>query len=1025
MIMSKILIFFILNVLIKCSNVKERLFLNIKKRTKFLLLNEPIVHLSFSENLIHSLVFDLENDKNLYTLDETLLNLKNLNHSSIFRLLVDTYKKIEEDKDDRENIRYIFLGTSFSRIHPLNLEYFLRKLDKYVYNESIYKKGNINIREIINEYNNEIKIKLEEKEKIKKQKEKEKEKEGEQIDISEIEKIITNEKHFFLNNDDRGNDKYVIKDSIYNGLFIGYGLNDESPSIIHHYNLDSKFYFPYFNSGILMDITLLRNIYNKSITSNIFRTINIDYIYEVSLFLNEKLNVKLTTFENTCINDEKNIYLLDNDLNNFELYKYYQVLHLFKDLNLETQKDNNRNDQNSEMINDKENNTEKNFKEKYEDDELAELILSYFNIFYPISTCISYSIRTKSESLLGYDKFHIMNIENNIKLKNYIKETENIEFSDIDEYKMKLNRINNKYNFLLDENENTLTYKNILIGVKTSINTEERIPYIKNTYDNKENTKRIFNNFTYETKLKENSSGMFSSDFLNNAIESEHINIDVIYMSDKESSKYDNLYMNTKITSKDGLCEKLKHMIFYFYEEYIKKNSEKKYFFIADDDTFVNVKNLIDVMNLTLNECVHSKKYMYNKYLKSYKFLEENESFFLRNFKNKSLFLYEYLKNNFLEAANSLKKYDYVPKYCKNKSGINNSTIPIYVGQRYSYNSFSEKNYYDYLTGGAGMLINEETARRIYLCENCICTTDNSFIDDMILGKWARNLDILAINFEGFFQNHPNEYNKKYLDNIVPITYHKLNKDKTVEQTKKIYFDKLVYYNKNNYSTKDSHIDYLDRNYTNMIDSIFHYFYYINMYDTEPNNIIKMNSKIYSKMHESKNYKYLFDLKKFFKNQIGDHINLQRDGNHKHKKKIKKRYSNNYIDKRNSDLSDLEGGKNENESKNSYENKEYLNEYEDDELLRSYKDDEDENDEDEDENDEDEDEDDYDDYDEYLEEIASNKSNNKHKSEKNEHLMKKYSINNDSELTNNPKESRIINEKNFEVNQYEDNYDEL
>lgn len=106
-------------------------------------------------------------------------------------------------------------------------------------------------------------------------------------------------------------------------------------------------------------------------------------------------------------------------------------------------------------------------------------------------------------------------------------------------------------------------------------------------------------------------------------------------------------------------------------------------------------------------------------------------------------------------------------------------SIPIYLGRRYSYNTFSTNSneyFYDYLTGGAGILINDETAKRIYECKECTCPSTNSSMDDMIFGKWAKELGILAINFEGYFQNSPLDYNKKYINTLVPITYHRLNK---------------------------------------------------------------------------------------------------------------------------------------------------------------------------------------------------------------------------------------------------------
>ncbi|SBT76866.1 TVN-junction protein 1, putative [Plasmodium ovale] len=943
---------------------KDRLFKNLRRRTKFLILNEPIVHLTFGERIFHSLLFDLEVDHNVYTLDENLMNFQNGNHSNVLRLLVDIYKEIEKSreggtgktpaeqtpaeqtpaeqtpagKEPSEGIRYIFLGTAYTRIHPLNLELLLRKLNKYIYNEEVYKKGNIDIAGILSEYSKEVEVKRLQKERVRLSRGSRSSGNGHadyNFANEDVERMAQEEKSFFLNagsdSDGSGSDKYILKEenglqkkvvrdvignqdiqgSKYKGLFVGFGLAGEGEGE----GKGEGIMYPAINSGVIIDITLLRHIYEKSLVETPTgdeQSVRGDHMYELSKYISDRVHVQLTPFENTCLNEEKNTHLMDNEVSVLDAYKYHQVLRLFNDYSVdEHAEEDSRTFQTLHISQiDKTRQSGQSgqttqgslFSEgdHHSDDSLADMLLGYFNLVYPVSTCVSHSVRGKNESFVGYDKFHLISIENDIKLKSYIRETEDIEFNSIDEYKMKLSKINKKYDHLL-ETENQVTHKNMLIAVKTSVKTEDvMIPYIKNTYDNEKNNEKVFNALRYESKLKEKGINIFNDKFLKSAFDTENIDLEVIYMSDGENSNHDTLHFSVDDISKKGSCERLKHMFYYFYEEYINKDTPKMYFFISNDDTFVNVKNLVDVMNLTLNGCIHSKKYMYQIYKKSVHFMIENESSFLHNFSNKKLSLYTYIKRKYTDMVNMLKKYDYVPSFCRN-----GSKVPIYLGKRHSYDYFfgknekkKEKNSFDhYISGRAGILVNDEFVKKMYTCDICTCPEENIDVD-IILGKWAKKMNVVPINFEGFFENNPKYYNKIYLYNLVPITYGKLNEGKTVQEAKQSYFEHMVNYKKKrNNSEPDALVDYLDRNHKNIFDNLFHYFFYISTmsFNSWDNNITKINSKIYSKMESSKKYKQLFDVRKFFKQEIEETMNIRGRYTRAGGKKKKTTYANNYV----------------------------------------------------------------------------------------------------------------------------------
>ncbi|CAA9987964.1 conserved Plasmodium protein, unknown function [Plasmodium knowlesi strain H] len=926
--------------MVHCIQVKDKLFKGIKRNTTFLVLNEPIVDLGLAEGLFHSLLFDLEVGDNLYTLDENLLNQKNLKHTNIFHLLMDIYKQVENSQGGHA-IRYIFLCTSFTRVHPLNLELLLRKFNKYIYNGHSHEKGDIDVGGILREYNEEVQAKRTALRGMSSVSGSNSDTTGRIPAKDIIERMMQDQVNFLSSDDKEGSDQFVNPSGTYKGFFIGYGFSNQVPSQISGNPSPNGFFFPSINSGIIMDIILLRRIYNHLIKKSSEENLKVikDNVHELSNYIGEHLQVNLTPFENACITDKDNVFLVEHEGgSNYDVYRYYLVMHLFRDY----KKDNNVNEAdnlggiNTIMMNPP-------GEEGPRDAELAELIITYFNLAYPISTCASYSIRSKKEAFVDYDNYHLMSIENEIKLEKYIKETEDVHYNSIDEYKTKLNQINQKYDMLFDETQRIWNYKNILLAVVTSAQTEHRIAHVKNTYDNKKNIHQVFNSYhshggedgvSGKGDEQDTKGNLLNHDFLKSAFENEKINMEIIYFSDKESKEYDEtLHLeetDKKVDSPNHgeLWRKEKNIIYYLYEEYVRKNSPINFFFICHDDTFVNVKTLIDVINLTRNECTHSKRHMFRKYVKAFDHMDERESQFLENFDKKYLQLYRYLKTNFVKTIDALKKYDYVPSYCKGvgagKSTFDGSpltSVPLYIGKRYSHNSFDEdeNSFFHYLAGGAGIVLNAEAVKKNYFCKG-VCDVDLpsgiaphgkcdvSLLNDAAIGQWAKGLGIVPINFEGFYPKAPEEYPAEYLNTITPVSFHKLNEGKTVEETKEAFFRHLVNptqpRNKTNHKEEDMCVDYLDRNYKNTMDIIFHFFFYVNkVKECKPDeSIIKTTERIYDKMGSSKKFSHLFDMTTFFTRDVEDMLYFQKrsasKGNLNNKKESKGTYTNNYVERK-------------------------------------------------------------------------------------------------------------------------------
>lgn len=91
--------------------------------------------------------------------------------------------------------------------------------------------------------------------------------------------------------------------------------------------------------------------------------------------------------------------------------------------------------------------------------------------------------------------------------------------------------------------------------------------------------------------------------------------------------------------------------------------------------------------------------------------------------------------------------------------------IPIVLGERYGYG-----DYYEYPTGGSGMIFNRQAVQQII--SNCQCPTPDT-PDDMFLGLCLKRINIHLIHIPELHQAQPNAYSKDWLANQKSISFHK------------------------------------------------------------------------------------------------------------------------------------------------------------------------------------------------------------------------------------------------------------
>jgi UDP-glucose:O-linked fucose beta-1,3-glucosyltransferase len=104
--------------------------------------------------------------------------------------------------------------------------------------------------------------------------------------------------------------------------------------------------------------------------------------------------------------------------------------------------------------------------------------------------------------------------------------------------------------------------------------------------------------------------------------------------------------------------------------------------------------------------------------------------------------------------------------------------LPLVLGERYGYG-----NYYDYPTGGSGMIFNRQAVQQII--SNCQCPLPDT-PDDMFLGLCLKRINIPLIHIQELHQAQPNAYSKDWLGHQKSISFHKFQ-DINVEEIYRTY----------------------------------------------------------------------------------------------------------------------------------------------------------------------------------------------------------------------------------------------
>ncbi|CAD6240780.1 GSCOCG00008911001-RA-CDS [Cotesia congregata] len=96
----------------------------------------------------------------------------------------------------------------------------------------------------------------------------------------------------------------------------------------------------------------------------------------------------------------------------------------------------------------------------------------------------------------------------------------------------------------------------------------------------------------------------------------------------------------------------------------------------------------------------------------------------------------------------------------------------IALGERYGYRTIRDTGY-DYLTGGAGLVLSLSLVEKIVNSPSCKCPTASTPDDMFLFGICLNNIEGQIIHSPLFHQARPSDYARNYLASQEPVSFHK------------------------------------------------------------------------------------------------------------------------------------------------------------------------------------------------------------------------------------------------------------
>lgn len=249
---------------------------------------------------------------------------------------------------------------------------------------------------------------------------------------------------------------------------------------------------------------------------------------------------------------------------------------------------------------------------------------------------------------------------------------------------------------------------------------------------------------------------------------------------------------------KGGLCLRLQQI----FREFLLTPETRRFLLVTDDDTLLNFRHLMDLLSLTLQPTIPARGFVAN-------LLSDEQGFrsHVLEYKTLATDIRKHLKT--LAAAGDgssgslpspAEGSRYTPEQLTGASSVYGrgshrpleAISPLYLGERYAFGitGGNGKQGYDYVTMGGGMVLDREAVALLIECidkGNCNCPDGTA--DDMMLGIWARHLNIPLVHARGLHQEKPGDYHPLLVEGITPVSFHRMQQ--STKATKEL-FSKYV-----------------------------------------------------------------------------------------------------------------------------------------------------------------------------------------------------------------------------------------
>lgn len=236
---------------------------------------------------------------------------------------------------------------------------------------------------------------------------------------------------------------------------------------------------------------------------------------------------------------------------------------------------------------------------------------------------------------------------------------------------------------------------------------------------------------------------------------------------------------------KAGLCLRLQQI----FREFLMTPEIRRFLLVTDDDTLINFRHLMDLLSLTLQPTIPARGFVANLLSDGQGFRAHVPQYItLAKETRRHLEALAAAGGNNAESRPSpVKDSRYTLEQLTGASSVYGrgphrpleAISPLYLGERYAFGLTGDNGKqggYDYVTMGGGVVLDREAVGLLVRCIDegkCTCPSDGT-ADDMMLGIWARHLDLPLVHARGLHQERPGDYHPLLIEGVAPVSFHRM-----------------------------------------------------------------------------------------------------------------------------------------------------------------------------------------------------------------------------------------------------------